>query len=262
MAGTRVGEGIVAAWRDAGDADARRAGARLPPHVHRLRRHDGRRRAGGPAAGAGRGRHRGAPTASARPVDNFAGPGQGMKFPPSTGPAWCRRHRAGVDLADRRARRGRRCPTEVTTQQGRAHPRARSPTQAGGGRRPLRVAGPDQRLPLLHGHARRSTTAARYEGSFTLFGRRQGPLYRDLGEDVLAALLAGRQPGQRCRAAAHGLRRPTPHHRRDGRRAATVVAAAGRPRSSASSAPRSSGRRATPPSTPRAARPSWRSSAR
>ena len=61
--------------------------------------------------------------------------------------------------------------------------------------------------------------ACHYEGSFTLFGRRQGPLYRDAAVAVAKALLEGAEyagdpePAYRVDAAAatrSRSRRPTP----------------------------------------------------
>ena len=122
------------------------------------------------------------------PAENFAGPGQGRKFPalagaglvPSVNPvAVWRIGDLGIVAL----------PAEVTTQMGR---RIRNSLAAGdrGAFDRVALAG------LANGYVSYTATPEEYdhcgyEGSFTLFGRRQGARWADVAGAALAALIDG-----------------------------------------------------------------------
>jgi len=187
--GERVAEGIVRAWREAGEAmtasldvDSRRAF--LP--------FDGTAADGepvGPLAVLGSGGITG-PDGFCAPIDNMAGPGQGRKFPtlagaglvPSTVPVsmW-RIGPVGVTGY----------PAEITKQMG-ARIRSALTRESGGAFDRTLIAG------LSNGYVSYTSTpeeydACHYEGSFTLFGRRQGARYQGFA-GLLTQALVGGQP--------------------------------------------------------------------
>jgi neutral ceramidase len=200
LAGKRVGEGIARAWADAGsrmatelDVDGRSTWVAF----------DGTQADGEPVGpqgvlGAG---GIGAPDGFCAPFDNVAGPGQGRKFPGLVGGPALVPGVAPVSLW-RVGRLGiASYPSEITKQMG------------------LRIRGAVAAAArgtfddvVLNGMANSyvSYTATpeeydgcNYEGSFTLYGRRQGPLYRNAGAGLAQALAAG-QP------APPGAREPDP----------------------------------------------------
>ena len=187
LAGKRVGDGIHRAWRTAGRSmdrsvalDARRTFVAF----------DGTPAAGEPVGpltvlGAG-----GIvmDDGFCAPSDNFAGPGQGRKFPALAGTGlvplvspvsmW----RVG-DLGILGL------PSEVTKQMGLRITSSLVDRSRGALDR-VSMAG------LANGYVSYTSTPQEYdfcgyEGSFTLFGRRQGPRWLDVASDALAALLGG-----------------------------------------------------------------------
>jgi neutral ceramidase len=188
MAGRRVGRGIARAWRSAGRAmrgslaiDARRS----------LLSFDGTTTAGEPVGpvpvlGAG-GIVAGDGTCA--PVSGFAGPGQGRKFPAIAGPG------LAPSLASVSAWRIGDLliagfPSELTRQMGLRVRRALLARAAGTGISRAVIAG------LTNGYVSYTTTpeeydACHYEGSFTLYGRQQGPRYQAFALGLTSALLRG-----------------------------------------------------------------------
>lgn len=185
--GARVADGIVRAWREAGDSmspsldlDARQAFVSF----------DGTEADGepvGPIAVLGSGGITG-PDGFCAPIDGLAGPGQGMKFPtlagaglvPSTVPVsvW----RIGtLGVAG--------FPAEITRQMGRRIRDAITGESGGAFERTL-IAG------LSNGYVSYTATpeeydACHYEGSFTLFGRRQGARYQGFATSLTQSLVSG-----------------------------------------------------------------------
>jgi neutral ceramidase len=188
MAGRRVATGMLRAWRKAGRR--MRATIALASRQTFLQ-FDGSEADGepvGPIAVLGAGI---LSEGLCAPSDNFAGPGQGMKFPavegaglvPDTAPAavW----RVGsLALAA--------FSTEITTQMGR---RITAAMLASGNRSVRRAA----IVGLTNGYQSYTSTpeeydACFYEGSFTLFGRREGPRLRDVAVALTRALAGGEPP--------------------------------------------------------------------
>ena len=169
------------------------------------------------------------------PFDNAAGPGQGQKQPllggpgdslvPGTQPITMMRIGAlGIAAV----------PSEVTKQMG-IRMRAAAKEAAGGAVGDVILSG------LTNGYSSYTSTpeeydACHYEGSFTLFGRRQGPLYRDALVNVAKALFGGQAyegaPEPAYRASEAGAFPAARAHarRRDRRRAARREREALRPR--------------------------------
>jgi neutral ceramidase len=189
MTGRRVGRGIARAWRAAGRAmrstpaiDARRS----------LLAFDGSAQDGepvGPLPVLGAGGIVAADGMCA-PVSGFAGPGQGRKFPAIAGPglapslASVSTWRIGDLLIAA-------FPSELTRQMGLRVRRALLAETARSGIARAVVAG------LTNGYVSYTTTpeeydACHYEGSFTLYGRRQGPRYQAFALGVAQALIGGR----------------------------------------------------------------------
>ncbi len=185
--GARVADGIVRAWREAGDSmspsldlDSRRSFLDF----------DGTQADGeavGPVPVLGSGGITG-PDGFCAPVDNLAGPGQGMKFPqlagrglvPSTVPVsvW-RIGSLGVAAF----------PAEITRQMGLRISTALA-RESGGALDRFAIAG------LANGYVSYTATpeeydACHYEGSFTLFGRRQGARYQGFAAGLTQALASG-----------------------------------------------------------------------
>ena len=189
MAGIKVAEGIVAAWEDAGE----RLAGDLELEAHQtFRLLDGDEADGmpvGPVTALGAGI---VSEGFCSPVDGIAGPGQGAKFPlvagvglvPQTAPISLLRI-GGTAIAA--------MPFEITTQMGRRITDAVTGA-AGGELDGAVIAG------LTNGYLSYTSTpeeydACAYEGSFTLFGRHQGPLLRDAASSLVPALLGGDAPG-------------------------------------------------------------------
>ena len=185
MAGKRVATGVLRAWDAAGEdmTEKPRLGARRS-----FLTFDGTTANGepvGPQAVLGAGVVQGGMCA---PVENMAGPGQGMKFPglvgvglvPNVAPVsmW---NVAGLGVAA--------FPTEITKQMGERIRRGLA-DQAGGAFDRVVVAN------LTNSYNSYASTpeeydACQYEGSFTLFGRQQGARMLDFAKSVNAALLEG-----------------------------------------------------------------------
>jgi neutral ceramidase len=200
MAGRKIAGGILEAWRDAGGAlsgdleiGARRTFVSL----------DGKQADGepvGPITVLGSGgiapdAHESGypeelpePPIYCAPFDGFAGPGQGMKFPavagtglvPLTSPISLMRI-GDLGIAS--------FPFEITTTMGRRITGAVE-SESGGELDSAVVAG------LTNGYQSYTATpeeydGCQYEGSFTLFGRRQGPLLRDTATELVPALVDG-----------------------------------------------------------------------
>lgn len=188
MTGMRTGRGIAAAWRDAGAhmdsapvVDSRRTIATMDGSPF-----DGEEVGPLPVLGGG---GITLPDNTCSPVPNPQ-PGQGKKFTQATGPLVP--DTAPVSVWQIGSVGILALPTEMTTQQGRRI-RTVLTTQAGGRVSGFIVAG------LTNGYLSYTATpeeydGCTYEGSFTLFGRQQGPFYRETGKSVLAALLAGTNP--------------------------------------------------------------------
>ena len=187
LAGSRVGEGILRAWRTAGSSmrnqvalDARRTFVAFDGTP-------GDSEPVGPLAVLGAGGIV-ADDGVCAPTDNFAGPGQGRKFPalvgaglvPSVNPvAVWRIGELGIVAL----------PSEVTTQMGRRIRNSLLDRSRGAFER-VAMAG------LANGYVSYTATPEEYdycgyEGSFTLFGRRQGARWADVAGATLAALLEG-----------------------------------------------------------------------
>ena len=186
--GARVASGVVRAWREAG----RRMEPALALDARRAFLDFDGTPAGGepvgpvPVLGAG---GIGAPNGFCAPVDGAAGPGQGRKFPglagrglvPSTVPVsvW----RVGsLGIAG--------FPAEITKQMG-TRIQASLTRESGGAFDRTVIAG------LSNGYASYAATpeeydACHYEGSFTLFGRRQGVRFQAFAGDLTRSLVAGR----------------------------------------------------------------------
>ena len=189
MAGIKVARGVLRAWRRAG-----RDMAADVPFDARLGyiAFDGRAADGepvGPLAVLGAGGIV-ADDGTCAPFDGFAGPGQGMKMlalggpgdslVPGTQPVSVMRIGPLAIAA---------LPSEVTKQMG-VRIRAAVKAASGGAYEDVVLSG------LTNGYSSYTSTpeeydACHYEGSFTLFGRRQGPLYRDALVAVSEALLGG-----------------------------------------------------------------------
>ena len=187
LAGIRVGRGIVRAWRAAGRRmqespaiDARRAFVDF----------DGTSADGepvGPLAVLGFGGIVG-PDGACAPADNFAGPGQGRKQPLIAGSGLVPRvHPMSVWRIGRTGIVA--VPAEVTTRMGKRISDALA-RAAGGALEGFVLAG------LANSYISYTATpeeydACHYEGSFTLFGRRQGARWIDFGRPLVEALVAG-----------------------------------------------------------------------
>jgi neutral ceramidase len=193
MAGLRVGRGTIRAWRAAGErmsATPRLGVART------LVDFDGTAADGepvGPLGVLGFGGIVG-PDGTCAPVEGMAGPGQGLKFPLFGGPA----SPAGPGIVPRVASVSvaqvgplgiAAFPSEVTRQMG-ARIRTAALGEANGAVDRMALAG------LTNGYLSYTATpeeydGCHYEGSFTLFGRRQGPRYLGAARSLSAALFGG-----------------------------------------------------------------------
>ena len=189
LAGMKVARGVLRAWRRAGRDMA--ADVPVDSRLGYLR-FDGRAADGepvGPNAVLGAGGIV-ADDGTCAPFDGFAGPGQVMKMfalggpgdslVPGTQPVSLMRIGPLAITA---------LPSEVTRQMGL---RIREAVKAasGGAYEDVVLSG------LTNGYSSYTSTpeeydACHYEGSFTLFGRRQGPLYREALVAVSEALLGG-----------------------------------------------------------------------
>ncbi len=188
MAGRRVARGVLRAWRKAGRAMR----ADLPLDSRRIfLEFDGTEADGepvGPIPVLGVGI---VSESTCAPFDGFAGPGQGMKMPalagvglvPSTAPVsvW----RIGPLALPAFS-------TEITVQMGR---RIAGAVKSAGGGAFERVAV----VGLTNAYQSYTSTpeeydACAYEGSFTLWGRRQGPRLRDVAVSLAKALIGGEPP--------------------------------------------------------------------
>jgi neutral ceramidase len=189
MAGMRVARGILRAWRHAGRAMTSDVplDARLGYVAFDGRAADGEPvgpnavlGSGGIVAGDG----------TCAPFDGAAGPGQGMKMPllggpgdslvPGTQPVSVMQIGSLAITA---------FPSEVTKQMG-LRIRDAVKAAANGAYEDVILSG------LTNGYSSYTATpeeydACYYEGSFTLFGRRQGALYRDTALGISKALLEG-----------------------------------------------------------------------
>lgn len=188
LTGQRVARGILRAWRQAG----RRMRARIPIDSRQVfLRFDGSPADGepvGPLAVLGAGV---AEDGFCAPFDGFAGPGQGRKFPalhgtglvPDTAPVSVWRIGPLALTA---------FSTEVTTQMGRRITAAVLAAGNGTYRRAALVG-------LTNAYQSYTSTpeeydACHYEGSFTLWGRQQGPRMRDVAIALTRALLGEATP--------------------------------------------------------------------
>lgn len=188
LAGARVARGVLRAWEDAGQR--MQDGIALDSRQVLLR-FDGTPADGepvGPLAVLGGGI---VDSTFCSPVDGAAGPGQGKKFPglagvglvPDTAPVsvW----RVGpLGLAA--------FSMEITTQMGR---RITDAVRDNAGGLFDRVA----LVGMTNAYQSYTSTpeeydACEYEGSFTLWGRRQGPRLRDLASALARSLLGGALP--------------------------------------------------------------------
>jgi neutral ceramidase len=189
MAGIKVARGMMRAWRRAGRAET--ADLALDSRLGYVA-FDGAQADGepvGPNAVLGSGGVT-ADDGTCAPFDGFAGPGQGMKMlllggpgdslVPGTQPVGVMRiGRLGI-LA---------FPSELTKQMG-LRIRTAVKAAAGGAYDDVILSG------LTNGYSSYTATpeeydACHYEGSFTLFGRRQGALYRDTAVAISNALIDG-----------------------------------------------------------------------
>jgi neutral ceramidase len=193
LAGTRVAEGIVAAWRDAGHhmtgdtgLNSRRSFLFFDGTQYGATPETSEPAGPVPVLGAG-----GIvlDDGTCAPVDNFAGPGQGPKMPlvaglgitPSIVPvSFWRIGRLGIAAY----------PAEITKQMGK---RIKTSLlgQSAGALDSVVISG------LTNGYISYTATpqeygACTYEGSFTLFGRQEGYAWLDSGSKLESALLSGR----------------------------------------------------------------------
>ena len=186
--GARVAGGIVRAWRTAGERlspslalDARRAFLDFDGTPA-----DGEPVGPVPVLGAG---GIGAPDGFCAPIDGMAGPGQGRKFPglagrglvPSTVPVsvW----RVGsLGVAG--------FPAEITKQMG-LRIRGAVTRRSGGAFERTVIAGLSDSY-VSYTATPEEYDACHYEGSFTLFGRRQGARYQAFAGSLTDALVSGR----------------------------------------------------------------------
>jgi len=195
VVGIKVAEGVLAAWRDAagemqGDAplDVRRT----------FRIFDGDQVGNGEEAGA---KPVGPLTALGvgieqegfcSPVEDIAGPGQGKKFPIITGAGLIPQTMA-VSLVRVGDTAIASFPFEITTQMGRRITNAVA-GDSGGVLDGAVIAG------LTNGYMSYTSTpeeydACDYEGSFTLYGRHQGPLLRETALSLVPSLVgSGLEP--------------------------------------------------------------------
>jgi hypothetical protein len=140
-------------------------------------------------------------------VPNVAGPGQGSKFPlvagvglvPQTAPISLLRIGDTAIAA---------MPFEITTQMGRRIAAAVTAESDGEFDRTV-IAG------LANGYLSYTSTPEEYdtcgyEGSFTLFGRHQGPLLRDTASSLVPALTGGGAPSGDPEPVPVGLGTPNP----------------------------------------------------
>jgi neutral ceramidase len=193
MAGLKVARGVLRAWRKAG-----RSMSADVPFDSRLGyvKFDGKTSEGepvGPNAVLGRGGVAPEPfgeDGTCAEFEHESGPGQGWKatalagpgdsLVPATQPVTVMKI-GGLAITA--------FPSEITRQMGL---RIRNAVKAAAGDAFSHVA----LSGLTNGYSSYTATpeeydACYYEGSFTLFGRRQGPLYRDVAVDIAKALLAG-----------------------------------------------------------------------
>lgn len=188
MAGRRVAEGVLEAWREAGEAmqqsiDIDSIGGHLL--------FDGTHADGepvGPIPVLGLGVVAGG---TCSPIEHAAGPGQGYKqylyghpgvLPGAAPVSVWRIGDLGITAI----------PSEVTKQMG-VRIREAIRQESDGELSRVVMAG------LSNGYLSYTSTpeeydACQYEGSFTLFGRQQGPRYRDYTVDLTRALLFGAEP--------------------------------------------------------------------
>lgn len=194
LTGRRVAAGVLDAWRDAG---ARMQGDLELGSRQTFVRFDGGETSQAEGEPVGPIEALGAGGIVARdgtcaPVDNFAGPGQGMKMPLIEGAALVP-DTAAVSTLRLGPLGIAALPFEVTTQMGRRISAAIE-AESGGALDTAAIAG------LSDGYLSYAATpeeydACHYEGSFTLFGRRLGPLLRDTASSLVPSLLgAGPAP--------------------------------------------------------------------
>ncbi|HEX6117381.1 MAG TPA: neutral/alkaline non-lysosomal ceramidase N-terminal domain-containing protein [Solirubrobacterales bacterium] len=185
MTGLKVAGGIVAAWEDAGGHLA----GDLELEAHQVfKLFDGDEADGmpvGPITALGAGIVQ---EGFCSPVENVAGPGQGAKFPliagvglvPQTAPISLLRIGDTAIAA---------MPFEITTQMGRRISAA--VTDAAGGELDGTVIAGLSNGYLSYTSTPEEYDACAYEGSFTLFGRHQGPLLRDTATSLVPAVVGG-----------------------------------------------------------------------
>jgi len=189
LAGAKAATAILQGWRDAG----RRMSATVPVTGRQgYLEFDGTQADGepvGPIAFLGAGGV-GGPDGLCAPADNFAGPGQGMKFPTLGGPGdSIVPGTAAVAIFRIGSLAIASFPSEITKQMGERIRKSVATHSAGAFSR-VALAG------LSNGYISYTSTpeeydACNYEGSFTLFGRRQGPRYLNFAKAVTTALLKG-----------------------------------------------------------------------
>lgn len=194
-AGRKVSAGIVAAWRDAASnmTGSPTVDARSMFMTFDGREVDGQQTAAIPVLGQGgitaeEGTDT-PPAGGCAPVDDFAGPGQGRKFPlfggPGIAPATYQ-----ISLLRIGPLAVAAFPTEISTQSGRRIKNVI--TAAAGTNAPAGavIAG------LTNGYNSYLTTPEEYDfcsyqGSFTLWGRHQSLLYQQLSSGLSKSLYAG-----------------------------------------------------------------------
>jgi neutral ceramidase len=190
LAGTRVAAGVLRAWREAGAHMQNDLALKAKQSFLGF---DGTQAGGepvGPLAVLGGGGIT-LPDQQCAPVENMAGPGQGFKFPqfggvgilPNVAPVsvWQIGDLALAAL-----------PSEVTRTMGL---RIKNAVAQAAGPQVSHVA----LAGLTDGYLSYTATpeeydVCQYEGSFTLFGRQQGPRYRDFTSSLAASLFLGSAP--------------------------------------------------------------------
>jgi neutral ceramidase len=182
LAGAKVADGILAAWRDArgglrGDLEL---GVRKAFLAFDGSAADGQRVGPFPVLGAGV-----VSEGQCSPVQDLAGPGQGNKLPVAGGPLIPSIHPVGVWRLGPLAVAS--VPSEVTTVMGR---RIREAVRAASGAPLTAMAGLSDSY-MSYTATPDEYDACTYEGGFTLFGRQQGARFRDALTGLAGSLFKG-----------------------------------------------------------------------
>jgi neutral ceramidase len=190
MAGTRVGDGILRAWSAARGHMSDSLAVRAKRTFMIFDGTQAQGRPVGPTEALGAGGIT-LPDGTCSPVEDIAGPGQGKKLPAIVGAGLIPQF-APVSMWSFGSQGVLALPTEVTKQEG-LRIRQTLAGESGNALSDVVIAG------LTNGYLSYTSTpeeydACAYEGSFTIFGRHQGPRYLDVARGVMGALLGGPDP--------------------------------------------------------------------